>query len=394
MTQGILSVYILLSSLLLFLIAYNFVKVRGIMMAAGFYLVMTGVFATYSNWLPQSRGEVPPPPKVLTGIDSMPVDKLADLGEEIIFGKVGGFAEGGKGKGQCPLCHSFKAGDLGERAPNLIGIAERAGKRVKEDRYKKADTVQNESFEGSGRATTAQEYIAESHACPSCYVVVGFGEQGTNDRSSPMPVIHKGAISLTIDELIAVDTWLYFREGEEPPSASEIRFAYEKFIPESERKEGPAEGGGKPAAAGPPIAMYDDTPEEMVKKMGCAACHQIPGISFAKAGALGPVLIEKTNAPRRLVSPEYKARVQAGKAGARSQREYVRESILRPSAYVVKEFELGNPEKSLMLPDFEKKFTVGGLEKLIDYLLNQDCAAAKRDGLVGPPFEPVAKICS
>jgi len=393
-TQGVLSVTILFSSIALFILAYNLPRVRGLLVAIGFYMIMTGVFASYSNWLPQTRGEVPPPAaKMEAGaVDAMPTDKLAEMGESIIFGKVGGFAERGIGKGQCPLCHTFKKGDVGERAPNLIGLSKRAAERVNEDRYKKGNPTQPESFKGAGRAINASEYIAESHACPACYVVVGFGEKGSNDTKSPMPEIHKGAIGLTIDELIAVDTWLYFREGETPPAAKDIRAAYEKFIPEGERiKSAPA--GEAAASAGPPIALVSDTPEQIVKKMGCAACHQIPGITIAKTGVIGPILMEKVTAPIRLSSPEYQARVKAGKAGAKTPKQYVIESIVNPSAYVVHAFEMGNPEKSIMIPDFATKFTYGALDKMADYLLSQDCAAAKKDGLNGPAMEPVSKNC-
>jgi len=53
---------------------------------------------------------------------------------------------------------------------------------------------------------TSIEYIAESHVCPSCYLVGGFGMKETENRESPMPKIPKPTHSLTIQELIAVDT--------------------------------------------------------------------------------------------------------------------------------------------------------------------------------------------
>jgi hypothetical protein len=46
-----------------------------------------------------------------------------------------------------------------------------------------------------------------------------------------MMAIHKPPIGLSIDEQIAVDTFLFYREGGEVPSAKEIRAAYEKFVP-------------------------------------------------------------------------------------------------------------------------------------------------------------------
>ena len=123
------------------------------------------------------------------------------------------------GKGQCPLCHAFHKGMLGERAPNLQGLPGRAGKeRLEDPKYNKGkpearDFAQKEAFPGSGTAENGQEYIAESHSCPSCYVVAGYGVKGTNDKESPMPAIHKPPISLSLPELAAVDTWLYVREG-------------------------------------------------------------------------------------------------------------------------------------------------------------------------------------
>jgi len=394
---GVLSVVILLSSIALFVLAYNLPRVRGLLVAIGFYMVMTGIFATYSNWLPQSRGEVPPPaPKIdPNAVDTMPVEKLAEMGESIIFGKVGGYAERGIGKGQCPLCHTFKKGDIGDRAPNLIGIGMRAEERIKEPKYLKPDTVQVESFKGSGRATTAEEYIAESHVCPSCYVVSGFGTKGTNDRESPMPAVDKPPISLSIEELIAVDTWLIYREGETPPTPKEIRAAYEKFIPESERQKAPAAGATQAAApAGPPIALASDTPEQIVTKMGCFACHQIPGIASAKFGVIGPLLIEGHNAAKRIASPEYQAQVKAGKAHAKTPKEYIIESIVDPNAFIVPQFvQKAKPTVSPMIQDFSQKFTFGALEKMADFLLAQKCEQADKDGLKGPPQESFATVC-
>ncbi|MBI3611166.1 MAG: nitric oxide reductase [Nitrospirae bacterium] len=395
MTQGYLAVTILFSAIALFILGYNLPRVRGLLTAIGFYMVMTGIFASYSNWLPQTRGEVPPVIKMDIGaIDTMPTDKLSEMGETIIFGKVGGFAERGIGKGQCPLCHTFKKGDIGDRAPNLIGLGKRAAERIKDPKYIKADFVSTESFKGSGRATTAEEYIAESHACPACFVVEGFGTKGTNDRDSPMPVIHKPPIALSIEELIAVDTWLWYREGETPPSPKEIRAAYEKFIPEADRPKAAVPGTQAAAPPGPPIVLASDTPDQIVAKMGCFACHQIPGIALAKFGAIGPMLIEGYNAPRRIASAEYQARVKAGKAHAKTPKEYVMESIVDPNAFIVHQFaQKSNPLISPMIQDFATKFTYGGLEKIADYLLQQNCDTAKKDNLPGPPQENFATVC-
>lgn len=384
MSQVGVAMSILIIAGLLMLLGYNLPKTRMLFMSIGFFTLMSGAFANYSNWLPQTRGEVPEETKIEGDLSKLPVEKLSEMGETIIFGKVGGFDERGIGKGQCPLCHTFKAGDIGDRAPNLIGIGGRASERIKEPAYLKPTTVQTEAFGGSGRATTAAEYIAESHACPSCYVVVGFGVKGSNDRESPMPPIHKPPIGLSIDELIAVDTWLFFREGLTPPTYDEIRKAYEKFIPEKDR----------PGPAGPPapgldvakIALPEDTPAQMITKMGCFACHRIPTVDFAKSGVIGPLLIEGTNAARRIASPEYKAAKKAGTAHATTLKEYVIESIMNPSAFIVPGFPAPGG-KSLMPPDFANKFTYAAVSKLADFLLSLDVNVAIKENLDRSPFE-------
>jgi hypothetical protein len=399
-TSAIFAASISVLAIAFLLLGYFFPRVKVLMQSVGIYFLMTALFAGYSNWLPQVRGEVPPVFKINPNdIMSMPKDKLEELGETIIFGGVGGYeTRRVDGKGQCPLCHTFKKGDVGDRAPNLLGIGTRALERIKEAKYRKPDTVQVEAYPGSGRATTAEEYIAESHICPSCYVVAGFGVKGSNDRESPMPRINKPPISLSIPELIAVDTFLWSKESpDEPtPPPSEIKAAYEKFIPAAERNEGaPAVvTTSAPAQAGPPIALATDTPDQIVQKMGCFACHQIPNIGIAKIGIIGPLLTEKTNAIKRIKSPGYLAMVKAGKAHAKTPKEYVMESIVCPDCFIVPGFEQkSNPTKSDMIQDFATKFTFGALEKMADFLLQQDCAAARKSDLKGPPQEPIDKVC-
>jgi cytochrome c2 len=401
-TQNMFAVSITLISFFFLLLGYFVPRARVLMQSIGMYFVMTAFFAGYSNWLPQVRGEVPQETKIDPGdILNMPKDKLIEMGETIIFGGVGGMdARRTDGKGQCPLCHTFKKGDIGDRAPNLLGIGTRAALEIKSEKYLKPNTIQTEAFSGSGRSTTAEEYIAESHACPNCFVVEGFGVKGSNDRESPMPIIHKPPISLSIPELIAVDTFLWARlSPEEPtPSPAEIKAAYEKFIPAAERQQGApaAVTASAPGAApaGPPIALATDTPEQIITKMGCFACHQIPTIAAAKFGPIGPLLVEKVSAAKRIASPEYQEMLKAGKAHARTPKEYVMESIVTPNAFIVHGFvQKANPGTSDMIQDFSQKFTFGALDKLADYLLSLDCDAAKKDGLKGPPAEPIDQVC-
>jgi hypothetical protein len=373
---------LLLSAVFLMWLGYMLPKARMLLVSIGFFTLISGAFASYSNWLPQSRGEVPPVEPAGGGVkaEDMSPQELADKGEMLIFGEMGTLH--GQGKGQCPLCHGFKAGDVSERAPNLAGIPARSSERIKDPRYLKPDFEQNEAFSGSGRATTGIEYIAESHACPNCFVVAGFGEKGSNDRRSPMPAVHKPPIQLSIDEMIAIDTWMFTREGEEAPAVADLRAAYEKFIPAADRPE-PAQEAAAPAGGGPAlnIVLGTDKPEDMLAKMGCGACHIVP-TTAQKFGAIGPVLIEKTNATKRIASAEYKARVRAGKAHATTPKEYVIESIMNPSAYVVPAFKNpGAPDVSMMPADFNKKFTYEAVEKLADFLLSIDESAAAKDGI-------------
>src|SRR5439155_951872 len=183
---------------------------------------------------------------------------------------------------------------LRERAPTLFGISTRALERLKDPRYSQADpskrdTVQKEACPGCGTAQTAAEYIAESHACPNCYVVAGFGVKGSNDRESPMPAIHKPPIALNFDEFIAVDTWLFAREGIDPPTPEDIENAYKKFIPEADRPKPAGAPGAAPAGPvpGAPVVTGDEPVNEIFIKALCFACHTIPGIQGA-VGVVGP----------------------------------------------------------------------------------------------------------
>jgi cytochrome c2 len=342
-----------------FMLGIYFPSQGALLKIGGFMFLVAAGLSGYGNWLPQVEGGFPPKEEKLQ-YEAMTAQQLADEGEKIIFGGIGKNKEqGAVGKGQCPLCHAFHAGMLGERAPNLQGLPARAAKeRLEDPKYSKGNPKgrefdEKEAFPGAGTAENGQEYIAESHACPSCYVVSGYGVKGTNDKQSPMPAIHKPPISLTLPELAAVDTWLYLREGADAPSYDEIIKSYEKFIPEAER---PKPQDDKPA--GPASALLADGTEpvdQIFAKATCVMCHTIPGIPGA-VGKQGPLLEEGTNAPNRLKDPAYKGT-------AHNTQEYIMESIVSPSAYVVKPF----PD-NLMPKEFGTKLSAGALKKIVDYL--------------------------
>ena len=356
--DGLLPVSLVLITITTFVMGMYFTNIAALMKIGGFMFFVAAALSGYGNWLPQVEGGFPPP-VVKLDFQSMSSQQLGDEGEKIIFGGIGqSKTQGAIGKGQCPLCHGFQQGFLSERAPNLFDIPARAVMRLDEPTYFKGDpasrnTEQKEAFEGSGTAENGQEYIAESHACPSCYVVPGFGVKGSNDTVSPMPKIHKPPISLSMGELAAVDTWMYVREGKESPAYEEIVASYEKFIPEGDRITGVSDEEEGPA--GGVLADGSEPVDEIFTKAACIACHTIPGIKDA-SGKVGPVLEEGSNAPKRLKDGNYKGH-------AKSVREYITESILDPSAYVVKDF----PDNQ-MPKDFGQKLSAGAVNKIVNYL--------------------------
>ena len=281
-----------------------------------------------------------PPENRIVDVRQMSVEKRAELGEKIIFGAVGASGtQGAVGKGQCPLCHGFQEGQLSERAPNLWGTPYR-----------------------QRTSPTPLDYLAESHACPSCYVTGGFDVRGTEGRESPMPMMHKPPINLSIDELIAVDTWLFYREGVVPPSPEEIEQAYRKVIPESEWPKPSKDVKIYPAMYTADIrhdgswTLSGKEPMDVMFTTAlCFACHDIPGIPGA-VGAVGPKLVMKTLAPKRLEDPTYKGK-------ATTVRDYVIESILDPSVYVV----AGYPDH-IMPKDYGTRLSKRALDKMASYL--------------------------
>ena len=112
------------------------------------HVFVAAFLSGYGNWLPQVEGGFPPKEEKLN-FSSMSPQQLADEGEKIIFGGIGqNKVQGAIGKGQCPLCHAFHAGMLGERAPNLLGLPERAGKeRLEDPRYSKGNPAKREYAE-------------------------------------------------------------------------------------------------------------------------------------------------------------------------------------------------------------------------------------------------------
>jgi hypothetical protein len=328
------------------------------------------LLAGYTNWLPQQRSD--PPPKAAAFIGEVTMEEYAEMGRVIIFGTKQVAGQKAIGKGQCPLCHTFDAGDNIGRCPNLFGVNERGATRVKEDRYlnepvkvgdkepksgiiKGAPDQIPEEYRRAGAgghdSMTGEDYIRESVMCPTCYVVKGFGKAG--DKVSPMPVIVKPPISLSPVEVNAVIA--YLQSYTTPGDYANVT------VPLPSADGGAAEETAESDEEAPVFVTGSEPIDVMINTLGCPLCHTIPGIEGA-VGELGPKLHEKINAPKRIKDKRYKGK-------ATNTKEYVRESILNPSAYVVM-----NEEENELYPDglmpqgFKHQLSVDAIDKLVDFI--------------------------
>jgi cytochrome c2 len=215
------------------------------------------------------------------------------------------------GKGTCALCHEI--GKKGERCPDLAGVGERADTRVKEERYK-------------GKATSGAEYLVESVMDPTAYVVEGY--------QPSMPPVGRQLSDL---ELVAVVSFLQSQGGE-------VTVNGQSHFPKWR-----GEGGGAAAAGAAPAAMVaaaapsGASGQELVQQWGCVTCHKIDG-------------------PEKLVGPSL------WDIGARTDANYIRESILQPDAVVVEGFPAGLMKGTLDGSGFYQKVSLQDLNTIVDYL--------------------------
>lgn len=264
-----------------------------------FSVLVVVFYALFANKYIPSIKPSPPPAEAKLDLGAMTMEQFIQLGDAVFHGK-----------GTCELCHN----PVGGRAPllNQAGkdgpaIGARAEERIKDSGYK-------------GKAKTGEEYIRESMMEPSAFVVTGFGVKGTNDTQSPMPDVSTGAIGLKPFEIDAVIA--YFQQSAGVTVTVELP------------KEAPSPGAEEAAHVMTPAK----TPEEVVTKYGCGACHKVAG----QQGALGPDLT---------------------KIGAKKNKEYLRRAVINPGADIAAGFPPG-----MMPPDFGAKMLAGELEMLVDYL--------------------------
>jgi len=118
----------------------------------------------------------------------------------------------------------------------------------------------------------------------------------------------------------------------------------------------------------PVFVTGDEDIQTMINTLGCPLCHTIPGVEGAM-GVLGPMLHEKINAPKRIKDSRYKGK-------ATNTKEYVRESILNPSAYVVMNQEAGELFPDGLMPQtFSTMLSVKALDKLVDFISQTEAPA-------------------
>jgi len=168
-----------------------------------------------------------------------------------------------------------------------------------------------------------------------------------------MPVISKPPISLSPVEVNAVIAWLQSKDDGDMAKIT---------VPLPSAEDTPVEEAGDEGGGDDRIFVDGNEPiDQMINTLGCPLCHTIPGIEGA-VGELGPKLHEKTNAPSRIKDARYKGK-------ATNTKEYVRESILNPGAFVVMNEEAGElfPD-GLMPTTFKNQLSVDALDKLVDFI--------------------------
>lgn len=307
---------------------------------------------------------------------AMTPETLVAAGKKLIFltddPKLNAMGRLPVGKGQCAFCHLFVEGQQFSRCPDLINIEMRSHKRIKEVLYtqsaeKYAETPEPQS-KLKPKATTGGEYLIESLYCPSCYIVEGFGTDSSQGQVSKMPFASKMPTMLNDYEMVAVAAYLQAMDTPGDYSKVTAKNDWERYfnkkleIGEDRRPSLPSNGNLAKTA------LLSDSPEVIIKKMGCFVCHKIPTVSIATTGLIGPELTMKNKALKRINSKEYLKTVEINRARAETPKEYLLESILDPAAFVVPGYGDGDG----MPTDYGKKFTVGALNKLVDFLLTLD----------------------
>jgi len=259
----------------------------------GFCVVLVLAFGAVTYILPQVKGEAPEEEEVLVG--ALTMESFVAMGEKLY-----------SGKGTCTLCHN----SLG-RAPDLLtfDVVKVSLERMADSQYQ-------------GKAADVEGYLLESMLQPSAYVVKGFGKKGSNDTESPMPAVNQPPIQLSEVAIGAIIAFLQNKDG------NPVTVALPTAAPESDKSVETAETKPEPPKS----------PEEVIAKYGCAACHSMLGTE----SVVGPNLND---------------------VGKRLKIDEIRTSIIDPKAVIADGFPP-------IMPNFPA-MTVGELEMVTQLLVQQ-----------------------
>ncbi|MBI5125009.1 MAG: c-type cytochrome [Planctomycetes bacterium] len=165
------------------------------------------------------------------------------------------------GKGRCWTCHSLGEKGSAVRCPNL-GVF---GEKFPLPEGQRAVLRAKEREKETGQPYTPTDYFVETLASPSAYIVDGYKNE--------MAIVYAPPISLSVDEIKAVISYLQSQGGEVDIDAinnpTEVSKKYWDKI-----KAASAAGGGDPGHG------------EEVFQSACLGCHVLKG----EGGNVGPDL--------------------------------------------------------------------------------------------------------
>ncbi|MBI2194130.1 MAG: c-type cytochrome [Planctomycetes bacterium] len=215
-------------------------------------------------------------------IKTQPAEAITVVGETPEQTVAAGKAIFMSDRAQCLTCHSLGE-DPKARCPNQEGLGERAGKRKP--------------------GTTAAQYLVESVYNPNAFIVPGY------PRNQMKPV-HKPPIALSHDEITAALMFLNTLGGKSDSEFLEqVKEAQDPWRKGLLRPEESVEADKLPILSG-------DAPRghELYRSQGCVLCHRIRDEG-------------------RDVCPDLSA------IGGSQSPDYILESILTPSAIIVKGYK-------------------------------------------------------
>ena len=304
-----------------------------------------------------------------------PGPNLVDEGERLLFGGVGmSKTVDAIGKAQCAACHTFHRGQSSKQAPTLYQLPQRINERFRAT-YREADPSLslNKQAYAARLGKDTLEYIALSTVCHDCFVLPEWEKELRRAMSGKDLAKLNAVFMLSSDELTAIMAWLYFREGEMPPCPEEVDHTFRGMLA---LKLYWVEDEPKPIMISPliepprfktgPLVTGDEPIQEQFRKANCTNCHAIPGMT-KDPRATGPALAMKTTGQR--------LRDRAYRGNATTVKEYIRESILDPSVYVVPPFQ-----DNVMPKDYGQKLPAIAVEKMVNYL------AQLEEGKEPPPI--------